>query len=60
MPCVRIATGSWAAGIEMKMIEAVQSALVCAFKIPAWDRDVDYKQALPHRPSNDDFRQALP
>jgi phenylpyruvate tautomerase PptA (4-oxalocrotonate tautomerase family) len=40
MPCVRIATGSWAAGIEMKMIEAVQSALVSVFKIPTWDRDV--------------------
>jgi hypothetical protein len=37
---VRIATGTWAVGVEMKLIEAVQSALVSAFKIPAWDRDV--------------------
>lgn len=40
MPCVRIATGEWAAGSEMKLIEAVQSALIAAFKIPAGDRDV--------------------
>jgi hypothetical protein len=40
MPCARIATGTWAAGSEMKLIEAVQSALVDAFKIPAGDRDV--------------------
>lgn len=40
MPCVRIATGTWAVGVEMKMIEVVQSALVSAFKIPEWDRDV--------------------
>jgi phenylpyruvate tautomerase PptA (4-oxalocrotonate tautomerase family) len=40
MPCVRIATGSWAAGSEMKLIEAVQSALVTAFKIPEAGRDV--------------------
>jgi phenylpyruvate tautomerase PptA (4-oxalocrotonate tautomerase family) len=40
MPCVRIATGAWAAGSEMKLIEAVQSALVAAFKIPEGDRDV--------------------
>jgi phenylpyruvate tautomerase PptA (4-oxalocrotonate tautomerase family) len=40
MPCVRIATGTWAAGSEMKLIEAVQAALVSAFKIPEWDRDV--------------------
>ena len=26
MPCVRITTGAWAAGSEMKLIEAVQSA----------------------------------
>jgi hypothetical protein len=37
---VRIATGTWAVGVEMKLIEAVQSALVSAFKISAWDRDV--------------------
>lgn len=27
MPCVRIATGAWATGSEMKLIEAVQSTL---------------------------------
>ena len=40
MPCVRTATGTWAEGSEMKLIEAVQSALVAAFKIPQSDRDV--------------------
>jgi len=40
MPCVRIATGKWAVGVETHLIEAVQSALVSAFKIPEWDRDV--------------------
>jgi phenylpyruvate tautomerase PptA (4-oxalocrotonate tautomerase family) len=40
MPCVRIASGSWAVGSEMELIEAVQSALVTAFQIPEWDRDV--------------------
>lgn len=40
MPCVRISTGTWAAGSEMKLIEAVQSALVAAFGIPERDRDV--------------------
>ncbi len=40
MPCVRIATGKWAVGSEMKLIEAVQSALVSAFRIPEWDRDL--------------------
>ena len=40
MPCVRIATGVWAAGSEMKLIEAVQSALVAAFSVPEGDRDV--------------------
>ncbi len=40
MPCVRIATGNWAVGLEIQLIEAVQSALVSAFKIPEGDRDV--------------------
>lgn len=40
MPCARIATGIWAASSEMKLIEAVQSALVAAFRIPEGDRDV--------------------
>ena len=38
MPRVRISTGKWAAGSELKLIEAVPSALVSAFKIPASDR----------------------
>ena len=40
MPCVRIATGTWAETCPMQLIEAVQSALVSAFKIPEWDRDI--------------------
>jgi phenylpyruvate tautomerase PptA (4-oxalocrotonate tautomerase family) len=40
MPCVRIATGHWVVGSELKLIEAVQSALVSAFQIPESDRDV--------------------
>ncbi len=40
MPCVRIATGRWAENCSLQLIEAVQSALVSAFKIPEWDRDV--------------------
>ena len=40
MPCVRIATGKWAEGLEIELMEAVQSALVSAFKIPESDRDV--------------------
>lgn len=40
MPCVRISTGIWARGIEMKLLEAVQAALVSAFRIPESDRDV--------------------
>jgi phenylpyruvate tautomerase PptA (4-oxalocrotonate tautomerase family) len=40
VPCVRIATGLWAVGVEMKLIEAVQSALVSAFQIPEGDRDI--------------------
>lgn len=40
MPCVRIATGLWAAGQEMALIDAVQSALVAAFRLPEGDRDV--------------------
>lgn len=40
MPCVRIATGMWAHGCEMKLIESVQAALVSAFEIPESDRDV--------------------
>ena len=40
MPCVRITTGKWAEGLEIELMEAVQSALVSAFKIPESDRDV--------------------
>lgn len=40
MPCVTLATGRWALGQEIELIEAVQSALVAAFKIPPRDRDV--------------------
>jgi Tautomerase enzyme len=40
MPTTRIATGDWARGSERQIIEAVQSALVAALRIPDWDRDV--------------------
>jgi phenylpyruvate tautomerase PptA (4-oxalocrotonate tautomerase family) len=40
MPSTRIVTGSWARGSERKVIEAVQSALVSALKLPEKDRDV--------------------
>ena len=40
MPCVRIATGKWAVGSEIELMEAVQSALVSAFKIPDRGRDI--------------------
>jgi phenylpyruvate tautomerase PptA (4-oxalocrotonate tautomerase family) len=40
MPCVRITTGKWGEGLEIELMEAVQSALVSAFKIPESDRDV--------------------
>lgn len=40
MPSTRIVTGAWARGQELKVIEAVQAALVSALKIPEKDRDV--------------------
>ena len=40
MPSTVIRTGEWARGREMELIEAVQSALLTAIKIPEWDRDV--------------------
>jgi hypothetical protein len=40
MPSTRIVTGSWARGMEGRVIEAVQAALVSALKIPEKDRDV--------------------
>ena len=49
MPCVRIATGTWALGSEIKLIEAVQSALVQAFKLPEADRDVVLDLYPEHR-----------
>ena len=49
MPCVRIATGPWIGGREGDMLEAVQTALVEAFKIPPTDRDVVLDVYEPHR-----------
>jgi phenylpyruvate tautomerase PptA (4-oxalocrotonate tautomerase family) len=40
MPVTRIVTGEWARGREIEVIEAVQSAMLVALKIPDWDRDV--------------------
>jgi phenylpyruvate tautomerase PptA (4-oxalocrotonate tautomerase family) len=40
MPSVRIVTGEWARGHELALIEAVQSAMLSAIKIPEWDRDI--------------------
>ena len=40
MPSTRIVTGSWARGSEGQVIEAVQSALRNALKLPDYDRDV--------------------
>lgn len=40
MPSTRIVTGTWARGSEGKVIEAVQSALRDALKLPDYDRDV--------------------
>ena len=40
MPSSRIATGVWARGREMEMIEALQTALENSIKIPDWDRDI--------------------
>ena len=40
MPSTRISTGEWARGQEQRVIEAVQSALLSAIKIPEYDRDV--------------------
>jgi phenylpyruvate tautomerase PptA (4-oxalocrotonate tautomerase family) len=40
MPVTRIVTGEWAQGREIEIIEAVQSAMLAALKIPDWDRDV--------------------
>lgn len=40
MPVTRIVTGEWARGREIEIIEAAQSAMLAALKIPDWDRDV--------------------
>jgi phenylpyruvate tautomerase PptA (4-oxalocrotonate tautomerase family) len=40
MPSTRISTGAWARGSEMKVIEAVQAALLSSLKLPDHDRDV--------------------
>ena len=40
MPSSRIATGEWAQGREMELIEALQTALESSIKIPDWDRDI--------------------
>ena len=49
MPSVRIATGPWVVGRELELIEAVQAAIVEAFRIPATDRDVVLDIYEPHR-----------
>ena len=40
MPSTRITTGIWARGSEMRVIEAVQAALLSSLKLPDYDRDV--------------------
>jgi phenylpyruvate tautomerase PptA (4-oxalocrotonate tautomerase family) len=40
MPSTRIVTGEWARERARELIEAVQSALMNAIKIPDWDRDI--------------------
>ncbi len=40
MPSTRITTGTWARGGELKLIEAVQAALLSSLKLPDYDRDV--------------------
>ncbi|HEY0329499.1 MAG TPA: tautomerase family protein [Rhodopseudomonas sp.] len=49
MPSVSIVTGEWARGREAELIEAVQSAMVSAIKIPDWDRDVTVDLYEPTR-----------
>jgi phenylpyruvate tautomerase PptA (4-oxalocrotonate tautomerase family) len=49
MPSTRIITGDWARGREMELIEAVQSALLAAIKIPDWDRDIVVELCDSHR-----------
>lgn len=40
VPSARIAPGEWARGREMALIDAVQSTMLSAIKIPEWDRDI--------------------
>lgn len=40
MPSARVVTGEWARGLEMRLIEAVQAAMIDTIKIPEWDRDI--------------------
>jgi phenylpyruvate tautomerase PptA (4-oxalocrotonate tautomerase family) len=40
MPSTRITTGTWVTGTEAGVINAVQTALLSALKIPDYDRDV--------------------
>jgi len=49
MPSTRIITGDWAHGREMELIEAIQSALLSAIKIPDWDRDIVVELCEGHR-----------
>lgn len=53
MPSTRIATGTWAVGREGELMDAIQSALAGALKLPEWDRDLvldcypDERRAIP-------------
>lgn len=40
MPSTRLTTGTWVRGNEMKIIEAIQAALLSSLKLPDYDRDV--------------------
>ncbi len=40
MPSSRIATGEWARGRELELVQALQAALESSIKIPDWDRDI--------------------
>jgi phenylpyruvate tautomerase PptA (4-oxalocrotonate tautomerase family) len=49
MPMTRIETGQgWIGERYQAVIEAVQSALAAALKLPAWDRDVMLYEVPPH------------
>ena len=49
MPSTRIITGDWAHGRKMELIQAIQSALLSAIKIPDWDRDIVVELYEGHR-----------